>query len=89
MHAQVVLFYLQHAPGGFSAPKALLSAGVVRGLAVAFPKFGPLQSAEELRCVLLLCAAGSAEVREVGDLCPVYCCFMLCAAESAEVRELE
>ena len=42
--------------------KALLSAGVVRGLAVAVPRFGSLPGADELRAAVLLCAAGSTEV---------------------------
>ncbi|KAF5839296.1 hypothetical protein DUNSADRAFT_1169 [Dunaliella salina] len=60
--SKVVLFYLEHAPGGFNAPSALLSAGVVRGLAVALPRFGPLPDAHELRTAVLLCASGSPEV---------------------------
>ena len=58
----MVTFYLKHAPGGFNVSKALLSAGVVRGLAVAVPRFGSLPGADELRAAVLLCAAGSTEV---------------------------
>lgn len=58
-----MLFYLEAAPGGFNAPNALLAAGVIRGLAVAVPRFGPLPDAADLRRAVLLCTAGSPEVR--------------------------
>eukprot|EP00983_Pelagomonas_calceolata_P056905 1144845-Pelagomonas_calceolata.AAC.2 len=70
-HIAVILFYLEHAPGGLNAPSALLSAGVVRGLAVALPRFGPIPDAHELRAAVLLCASGSPEVSKL--LCCSVC----------------
>ena len=61
---QVLLFYIEQRPGNFSAPAALLSAGIVRGLSLLLPPYAPLPAAEPLRLCVLLCAAGSLEVRK-------------------------
>lgn len=60
---QVVVLFLENCPGNVDGPKALLSAGVVRCLALLLPIYSSHPGAEPLRLAALLCAAGSQEVR--------------------------